>query len=84
MKEQLIEDIKSFLEEDGLKYLQDAKDKDAFYIAWGSCLGGNVGMQVRNFLRSKYPDIDKEFKGTADFEDYSTELMLEILNNGNN
>jgi len=75
----LIQDIKTFLGKDGIDYLQEFKDKGDFYLAWGSVLYGAAGMQVRNYLRNKHPELDSQFTNYSDFEDYSTELILKIL-----
>jgi len=78
-EKKIIESIKTFLGEEGINYLKEFKDKDMFYLAWGSALYGSVGMQVRNYLRDKHTELDKEFTDYGEFEDYSTEIMLKIL-----
>lgn len=77
----LIEDIKNFLGKEGLDHLQKSKKEGNFELVWGSMLYGRVGMLVRNYIRAKHPDIDKEFKNYGKFEDYTYDLMLKILEN---
>lgn len=78
-REEYKTEIIKFLGEDGLNYLKEFYDKDKLILPWGLILYGGVGMQVRNYLRSNHPEIDKEFPDYADFEDFSYDLIQEIM-----
>ena len=78
-REEYKTEIIKFLGEDGLNYLKEFYDKNKLILPWGMALYGSVGMQVRNYLRSHYPEIDEEFPDYADFEDFSYDLIQEIM-----
>lgn len=78
-KNKLIAGIKSFLGEDGIDYLQEMKDDGKFYLAWGSFLYGNIGMQTRNYLINEQPNILEQFNEYGEFEDMVTEITLSLL-----
>lgn len=79
-KEEIKQDIIEFLGENGISYLRDMLKDDRFYLAWGCSLYGNVGMQVRNHITRRWPDILKTFNDDyGKFEDFVTEATLEIL-----
>lgn len=48
-------------------------------IVWSSVLHGRLGMHVRNYMRGKHKVIDIDFPNYGDFEDYSWELMLKLV-----
>ena len=69
----------AFLGNEGIQYLKEYQEQDKLILAWGSVLYGAIGMQVRNYLRSQYPEIDAEFPNYGAFEDFSYNLIQEIL-----
>lgn len=73
------DEINAFLGEDGIQYLKEYYDEDKLALPWGSVFYGRIGMQVRNYLRSKHPEIDEEMKDYSDFEDWSWNVINEIM-----
>jgi len=76
-KEQLKQEIKDFLGEEGLQYLKECNNNGTFFIAFGSFLGGNVGIQIRNHLRVLHPELEKY--PANKFDVMSAELTLELI-----
>lgn len=72
-------EIIEFLGEDGLRYLKEYYDKGQLALPWGSVLYGRVGLQVRNYLRNKHTEIDEEIKNYGNFEDWSWDVINEIM-----
>lgn len=68
-----------YLGDTGLSYLRDANVNGNLLLAWGSFAYGRVGMYVRNHLRKKFPELDEKFPNYDDFEDFSFELIKNIL-----
>lgn len=73
------QEVIEFLGNEGLEYLKEYYEQDKLILPWGSVLYGRVGMQVRNHLRNKFPKIDTEIESYGDFEDWSWELINEIM-----
>lgn len=48
-------------------------------FAWNSMRYGRIGMQVRNYMRKAHPEIDIDFPNYGDFEDYSWELIMLLV-----
>ena len=48
-------------------------------VIWSSCLHGRLGMIIRNYMREQHPEIDEDFPNYGKFEDYSWELILNLM-----
>lgn len=75
--------IKEFLGKEVIDFLKECKKMDRFYTGYNSYLCGGIGTQVRNYIRSKFPVID-ELMTYQEFEDYSTELVIKIIEDEQN
>ena len=73
------QEIIEFLGDEGLEYLEEYYKQDKLILPWGSVLYGSVGVQVRNHLRNKHPEIDKKMESYGDFEDWSWKVINEIM-----
>lgn len=69
----------AFLGDEGMDYLREHDKNGKLVLAWGSVLYGNVGMQVRNYLHNTFPDILDDFKDYGEYEDFSWELIKEVI-----
>lgn len=83
-----ISKIKEFLGKEGLQYLKEYYDNGKFDLAFSSMLYGRVGMQIRNYLREGFPEIDESYKNEYGnelwynhFEDDSYKITLYIIKN---
>ena len=59
-----------------MEYLKEAKENGKLLHVFGSMF---LGMYIRNFMREKCPQIDKDYPNYCDFEDYSWELFQKIV-----
>lgn len=73
-------DIRNFLGKEGIDFLKESKKNDRFYGAYNSFLYGGIGTQVRNYIRTKFPDIDN-IMSYQEYEDYTTNIVLDIIKN---
>lgn len=72
--------IRNFLGKEGIDFLKESKENDRFYVAYNSFLYGGIGTQIRNYIRTKFPDIDN-IMSYQEYEDYTTNIVLSIINN---
>lgn len=72
--------IKEFLGEEGINFLKECKKNGKFYIGYNSFIYSGIGMQVRNYIREKFPEID-DYMTYQEFEDYTTDIVIKIIKN---
>lgn len=72
--------IKNFLGKEGIDFLKESKEDGKFYVVYNSFLYGGIGTQIRNYIRTKFPDIDN-IMSYQEYEDYTTNIVLDIVKN---
>ena len=72
--------IRNFLGKEGIDFLKESEKNGRFYAAYSSFLYGGIGTQIRNYIRTKFPDIDN-IMSYQEYEDYTTNIVLDILKN---
>lgn len=72
--------IKNFLGKEGIDFLKESKENGKFYVVYNSFLYGGIGTQIRNYIRTKFPDIDN-IMSYQEYEDYTTNIVLDIVKN---
>ncbi len=72
--------IRNFLGKEGIDFLKESKQNGRFYAAYDSFLYGGIGAQIRNYIRTKVPDIDN-IMSYQEYEDYNTNIVLYIIKN---
>ena len=76
--------LKEFIGEENLQWLRNKFPKDKLCLIYTS-QGGWCGVQMRNFIRSKYSEIDEYFKSVDDgdwysrFEDWFHPIVEEVI-----
>lgn len=77
--------ILEFLGEEGIRYFRDLIEEygtpwivqhiDGIYVHnWTT-----VGRHIKNYIRSKFPDLIKEFDNYASFEDYICGIVEDLF-----
>lgn len=83
-KEKIKLSLKEFIGEENLQWLRNEFTKDNLCLIYGSS-GGWCGVQMRNFIRTKYSEIDEYFKSVyecewcAKFEDWIHPIVEEVI-----
>ena len=72
--------LEIFLGKEGIDFLKESKENGRFYAVYNSFLYGGIGTQVRNYIRTKFPDIDN-IMSYQEYEDYTTNIVLDIIKN---
>ena len=72
--------IRNFLGKEVIDFLKESKENGKFYAAYNSFRYGGIGPQIRNYIRTKFPDIDN-IMSYQEYEDYTTNIVLNIINN---
>lgn len=72
--------IRNFLGKEGIDILKESKENGKFYVVYNSFLYGGIGTQIRNYIRTKFPNIDN-IMSYQEYEDYTTNIVLNIINN---
>ena len=80
--------LKEFIGEENLQWLRNEFTKDNLCLIYTSS-GGWCGVQMRNFIRTKYSEIDEYFKSIDEcdwygkFEDWFHTIVEEVIYGSN-
>ena len=83
-EENIKSSLKEFIGDEKLQWLRNKFTKDNLCLIYTS-QGGWCGVQMRNFIRSKYKEIDEYFKSIVDgdwyckFEDWFHHIVEEVV-----